>query len=74
MIVTGHCEINYKKGIGNIKLKSIMFTSVLSIGRAYRPITTGTRIPDPLFPHLVEGKSFLRRGQAKVLFKTGALL
>ena len=43
MIVTGR----------NIKLKSSMFTSVLSIGRAYRPITTGTRIPDPLFPHLV---------------------
>ena len=34
MIVAGHCEINQKKGIGNIKLKSIMFTSVLSIVQA----------------------------------------
>ena len=32
MTVIGHCEINEKKGIGNIKLKSIMFTSVFSIG------------------------------------------
>jgi hypothetical protein len=31
------------KGIGNIKLKSIMFTSVLSMGRA--------GVIEPFFPH-----------------------
>jgi hypothetical protein len=39
-----------QKGIGNMKLKYIMFTSVLSIGRAYRHITQRFRSRTPRRP------------------------